>query len=258
MKTKDKNFIENLRDAWKKIRKPASYVIALAVFTLCIVPDKGFKFIAAAALGTIILSIIFEIHEKIVPQKQTIYEKGLAEATEDIEKFVKKYSGDKRNIHIQYIGMTMYNAWNTMETVFNSLKKGGIKNIHFEVAMLTPEWLELNKIRKGWTPDSAKNNSMRIKIFFDASQAHINELNWTESIHFYAHMPCLHGILINESVLICEDSRWENDEMKAGDHPMRLYQKDDAFGGDDKIKVFVGWFNYCKSKSQALIQWPSV
>ena len=146
-------------------------------------------------------------------------------------------------LDIKYIGMTMFNAWNTLLSVLDNLRTTDTNNISLSVAMLAPDWLRDNRIRDSWTPAQAASLAQQISTYVN-NHADLVGKGWNVTVRHYAHMPCLHGALLNNKYLLWGLCRWDKREMYAGDRSYELCSASED-GGRDRIQVFLGWFEYC-------------
>lgn len=151
-------------------------------------------------------------------------------------------------LEIKYIGMTMFNAWNTLLSVLDNLRTTDTNNVSLRVAMLDPDWLRHNVVRKSWTPDQANGLAQQIASYL-TQHPHLKDRGWSVAVRHYAHMPCLHGTLLNDKYLFWGLCRWQKQEMYAGDRSYDLsFSSEDR--GRDRVDVFRGWFDHCYAMSR--------
>jgi hypothetical protein len=72
----------------------------------------------------------------------------------------------------------------------------------------------------------------------------MSEKGYTVEVRRYAHMPCVHGLLLNERYVIMDNCSWENGVMYAGTKWYELFDATDIYGRS-RISLFKGWFDYC-------------
>jgi hypothetical protein len=255
-------FGRTVRSAYKKLRKPAVFLMVGIVILgniwpklLPVGPERQ-RDVQLAVLGfalVIILQLLFEIHawtDQSVSKPQR-FPGGMQDARESIKDCLRKVLKHEDEIQIQWIGMTMYNVWaNNLEDVLKQLESEiGNRNVTFKVAMSDGKWLDANKINSRWTSQQAQEYEDRILEYGERR-------GWVFEVSRYAHMPMLHGGLINNKYLFLGISRWEEavpkdqskprpkDQLKAGDRLYELYRLEDGEEASDKIKVFRDWFNF--------------
>ena len=180
------------------------------------------------------------------PVRQDTFQ-DITEARTKIREVSRAALEHGESVHIKYIGMTMFNAWEQLKWVFEKLKQDceledlANQEVKFEVAMMCPEWLEREKIRDTWTGDQAIRFKNEIKDYFDEAPE-----RWCGTVALYEHMPCIHGALVNENHLFWGVSRWEQKGMHAGDKHFD-YITGSTRLGKDTIAVFQSWFDRCFS-----------
>lgn len=236
-----------LRHAYNKVREPVGYVLVALAVIGSLSSNSKLQIGALGILCGIILRLLFEIHSKVDSARQpTRRFKSLADARSELEDCLRDSLKQNGFIHIQWMGMTMFNVWNTMESVFDWLaEEVHARQVRFDVAMLDSSWLDENKINASWTGASANINADKIELYTKGEPERLKGLEWIFEVHRYAHMPMLHGGLINGKYLFVGVCRWEGRTLKAGDRPFEIHSFKDGDEALDKIKVFENWFNLC-------------
>lgn len=169
------------------------------------------------------------------------------------------YAAAGEAIRIDWLGMTMFNVWNTLPGFLHDLaqSKSKPKSVALRVAMLSHDWLAQHRINSDWKPQSADERYASINKFFD-NLRNDGETNWTVEIERYSHMPAVHGGLINDKCLLLGLCQWDrHDDLKAGDMPYELFTLNDCNRGKDRIDLFKGWFQMCWKSAQnpAAFRW---
>jgi hypothetical protein len=236
-----------IKQAYTKIREPIGYVLVGLALIGSLSSNSKLQFGALGILCGIILRLLFEIHGKADSASQpTKRVKSLADARSELEICLRESLKQNGFIRIQWMGMTMFNVWNTMESMFDWLAEDiRARQVRFEVAMLDSSWLDQHKINASWTGASADINADKIQLYTKGDPEKLQGLDWVFEVHRYAHMPTLHGGLINGKYLLMGVCRWEGRTLKAGDRPFEIYSFKDGDEALDKIKVFENWFNLC-------------
>lgn len=236
-----------IKQAYNKVREPVGYVLVGLAVIGSLSSNSKLQYGALAILCGIILRLLFEIHGKQDSASQpTTRVNSLADARSELETCLRESLKQNGFIRIQWMGMTMFNVWNTMESVFDWLAQNlHAPQVRFEVAMLDSSWLDQHKINASWTGASADINADKIQLYTKGDPEKLQGLDWVFEVHRYAHMPMLHGGLINGKYLLMGVCRWEGRTLKAGDRPFEIYSFKDGDEALDKIKVFENWFNLC-------------
>jgi hypothetical protein len=127
---------------------------------------------------------------------------SLADARDEMKTCLRAASEHDGFIRIQWLGATMFNVWNTMEKVLDWLATDlRAPRVRFEVAMLDSHWLDQNPINRAWTGSSADVIAQKILLHTKRDPDKFQGLDWVFEIHRYAHVPIVHGELINGKYL---------------------------------------------------------
>jgi hypothetical protein len=162
-------------------------------------------------------------------------------------------------VAFDWLGMTMYNVWNTIPTILTKLGQRNPKAVTMRVAMLSHEWLINNRINTSWKAESADHHCAAIEGFFDEQRSDGKD-NWAVEIRRYSHMPAVHGGMINDRWLLLGTCQWDhNNNLWAGDKPYELYTRNDFNHGVDRIAIFRGWFEMCwrSAADPSLLRWKT-
>jgi hypothetical protein len=87
----------------------------------------------------------------------------------------------------------------------------------------------------------------------------MRDLNWSVKVTTYRSVPQLWGVCINDTTLFLGTSFWDQVEeeengkvvryeMHGRSNPMELIKSDDGRFGQQRIREFIGWFEYYKNK----------
>ena len=195
----------------------------------------------------------FEAHEIGFPNPFRQQDQGrsfqnLVDATPKLLELCRECIAVDGKIELKHIGMTMFNAWGPLLAILDNLRTGGASNVSLSVAMLGSQWLRTNRIRSTWTPEQADNFAQQISAYVESHQG-LASNGWEIAVRRYAHMPCLHGVLLNDRYLLSGLSRWEGGEMFAGDRSFDLPSVEED-RGRDRGAIFRGWFDYCFRTTQ--------
>ena len=236
-----------IRTAYLRTREPVGYLLVVLALIGGLFSNTKLQAGALAILLGVVLRLLFEIHSRNESSAAPISRvKSVADARSAMEECLKAGLKVDGFIRIQWIGMTMFNVWNTMEAVFDWLaEEVRASRVRFEVAMLDSNWLDQNRINPAWTGASAEIIAEKIRLYTQGSPEKLQGLDWVFEVHRYAHMPAIHGGLINGKYLFMGICRWEGRTLKAGDRPYDVYTFKDGDDALDKIKVFDNWFNLC-------------
>ena len=256
----NKSFIDRLKEAYEKAKKPLAFILAISI--ICVEILSKFSFIPPdikhaieltliATFAGIIMEVLFRIYEKVVSDKGHLKVIKPNDLYDEILNLVK--TGKK--VNIQCIGVAGRYGWYSV--LSRLLDKSNDDSLHeankfeVEVALISPKYYEENK---------------KILERFDAVFPVVEDIKRTQAqlekqypnddhkkinLYFYDHLPNFVGFLINENYLFLNSCYWEeldnNDLMfRAGGTEYLIYDKNDEFGGAKFIERFSGWFNYIK------------
>lgn len=181
-----------------------------------------------------------ELTHAVRPQQRF---SNISEAKPKIMDCIREcYQTDNR-VEIKWIGMTMLNAGSTLIFGFNDLViEGVVRELHMNLAMLDGSWVDTYQINKAWNSKRVDTSRNNLQQFFATKQA--AGLNWHCAIRHYAHMPGIHGALINGKYLFLGMAQWLDGDMHAGERQYSFYT-DQSADDREKIRVFEGWFDVC-------------
>ncbi len=196
-------------------------------------------------------------HHEASQSKPARFEK-VAAAEDAMVEFMVSQAEKGLGIELDWLGMTLYNVWNTLPSVLSKVASRRPRYLHLRVAMLSASWLSENRINSSWTARSANQQCAAIERFFEDLRKG-DYPSWKVRIRRYSHMPAVHGGLINGRLLVSGVCRWDHGDLKAGDRPYEIFRDGDANFGSDRIDVFKGWFDACwrSAKTPSLLKWKN-
>jgi hypothetical protein len=232
-------------NAYKLVREPVCYILVIASLVASVLQNQKMLLSSLAILLGIVVRILFEVHEHTEPEVSGGGRfRSLADARDKIEACLRSAQEQDGFIRVQWMGMTMYNVWNTMEAIFDSIPEKQRATLSFEVAMLDSAWLDSHDINATWKGPGANDIASKILNYRERNQQKLAGQNWDFKIHRYSHMPALHGGLINEKYLFMGIARWEDKNLKAGDRTFYFYSVHDSDEAREQIELFKNWFHY--------------
>lgn len=134
-----------LFEQYQRIRKPMIAIVLGMAIIGRLIPHPDFQYAALSLLAAFLLQLLFEIHAKIdTPRTQPPRFDNVGAATDEMKRClregIKHGNGD---VHIQWIGMTMFNAWNALSLILDWLDEDlHVPIVKVEIAMLDDQWLE--------------------------------------------------------------------------------------------------------------------
>jgi hypothetical protein len=235
--------------AYKVLREPVCYLLVVTTLIASILQDQKILLTSLAILLGILVRILFEVHAHTERQGGVpIRYKNISDARDKIEACLRAAQKQDGFIRIQWLGMTMFNVWSTMEGIFDSIADERCCNLFFEVAMLDAAWLKAHRINANWTGTSADLIASKIQNYSVINHQRLAGQHWDFQIHRYSHMPAVHGGLINERYLFLGLARWEEQTMKAGDRTYYYFAARDGEEAGELIGVFKNWFHFSYNK----------
>jgi hypothetical protein len=149
-------------------------------------------------------------------------------------------------VYVRWLGMSMFNAWSTLVAILEKvLPQSSARQVHIQVAMLSSGWQDFSSINETWARQS---DAVRRQILDFATRPYMVQKGYTVEVGLYAHMPCMHGLLLNERYAFLGNCSWEHGVMYAGTKWYEFFSGDDPAGdlyGRSRILLFKGWFDYC-------------
>jgi hypothetical protein len=164
------------------------------------------------------------------------------DAAKEIEGRLRDSLQSQEVVYIRWLGMSMFNAWNVLSDKLEKVLPGSTASkVFVQIAMLDSKWKGFRSINPVWAKQ-AETIYRNIKSF--QGRDFMNRKDYTIQVRRYAHMPCVHGVLINEQYLFMGNCSWENGIMYAGTKWYEFFDTGDPYG-QSRISLFRGWFNYC-------------
>jgi hypothetical protein len=251
-------FFAQLFKIWQKSEKT---IAAILIVLVAVGEHLNVALVRESALGALSLMVIYTLFDLTRDRKQlenTMRSitanveqlaqiirprkrfKDIGEARPAILECMKECHRTDQFLEVKWIGMTMWNVFSVLTAVFNQLADERMENVSFKVAMLEGPWLDQNRINGAWDLGRAASSSKNMRMYFEEK----SHLKWDCAVHTYAHMPCIHGGLINGRVLFLGISQWEKGNLHAGERDYALYTNLTEEDGK-KIGIFEGWFHVC-------------
>jgi hypothetical protein len=253
--------VQRLLELWKKSEEYVAYALLVLIgigehLNVPIVRDS-----AISALAVIILMEFFDIAKdrkrftdvltSVATGVETLGHairsrkrfSNINEAVPSILNCIRECNSADKHIEIKWIGMTMWNAGAALTFAFNELaKEGAVRELILNLAMVDGEWLDVNPINAAWDSRRVKASELNLQQAFAKRKA--GGFNWDCKINSYAHMPGIHGGLINGKYLFLGMAQWLDGDMHAGEQQYSFYTNRSA-DDREKIKIFEGWFDVC-------------
>jgi hypothetical protein len=246
----------NLFRNYSEFRKILVYILFLISVILSIIPGPIAQLIQIAAiilLGWFILQIFFEIlNPPTVLERPRQYD-NFYNAWPDIKDYLMNTLKKSSPFTICWLDSSLEHASVLISDVLKPILLDSSKNpLKIELAMLDPNWAEIDKINPSWA-SLAKSNYESLKVFLDVYQEEIRKHEWSIDLLLYRFLPNIQGILINFEHLFISSCTWRNGQMNH-DNFYELYHFNDNFAGKEKIDQFRSWFEHCQKENQNLAQ----
>ena len=110
------------------------------------------------------MDVLFKKTGQLLDALEAVHTKPMwfetvAKAEEEMVRCLKECVDQKERILIQWLGMTMYNVWNTLPRVLDELAAMHPANVELQVAMLSKEWSAQNRITMHGHPQVQKKHA---------------------------------------------------------------------------------------------------
>jgi len=233
--------------AWSRSRRWFAAGAVVAGLASPFLPQR-WGYVSLTILLGIIVQTLFTIEKESRESSARRRQRTVRNVVES-EKLMDGFLAECLELHqpieIYWIGMTMYNAWNSVVNVLDRLAERSARDVNIHVAMLTADWLEANPINPEWDRTQAEGMARKINLYLSTNAAKLADLNWELHLHKYEHMPILHGGLINDRYLLFAVSRWDDGCLRAGVRSYEVHRYDDGPYALDRIAVYKDWFAFC-------------
>ena len=257
MANQKESLIQRLIEGYEKAKKPIAYIIMILAVTVEALPEEllpeSVRGITQTGvllmLALILMEILFEIYEKVVKERSRV---NIVNSNEIFTKIYNIVKNEKK-VKIQYIGLAGRHGWqNVIEKMLNENTKESIINkvkFDIQIALLDPKVCEAEKeIYERFDMVGSISNQIKRKA---QSLTEVINNDSKLTLYHYGYMPNMMGFLINENYLFLTNCYWETQRgelaLRAGGTDYFIYDKNDAFGGQEFISRFSGWFQYIES-----------
>lgn len=250
--------LQRLSDLFDRVRPWAIAILVLLGFLTPLFPAE-YRYIPLTGLLGVIAHALQEVLSRI-PTKAKVVD-NISEAKPFIYDFldrfqnrlsyrIRNFSGKKLIrkedlIHIQWIGITMSQAWVTLEEVLNKLADKKLKNVKVEITLVSAQWLESNSINPEMTPKLADVMAENIERYLQDKK---QDLGWEYGLYRYAHMPMIHGGLLCSQYLFLGLSQWDQKRLKAGFKSYEIHECALGSYAENRIEVFQQWFAFLSTE----------
>lgn len=257
-------FMERLKQAYEKGKKPFAYIIIFVIFTLEVLSNLAIidadlaskiEQTLVVALSIMMLEILFQIYEKVVAKKTSLKRIGPNALYDEILPLIK----NSKNVDIKYIGAAGRHGWTpVLAKLLDKSTADSLHDVHsfrVKMALISPKFYEQHKaqLTKIDALMPIVNDIKRVKE--QLSLQYPDDENRQFDLCFYHYMPNFIGFLINDNYLFLNVCFWQdadNDNLifRGGGTDYLVYDMNDEFGGAGYIERFNGWFNYIEQSNR--------
>jgi hypothetical protein len=164
------------------------------------------------------------------------------DAAKEIEGRLRECLHSEEKVYIRWLGLSMFNAWTVLSDKLEKvLPESPASEVVIQIAMLHGKWKDFRSINQVWA-EQADTVCRNIEAF--QGRSFMKQKNYKVEVKRYAHMPCIHGLLINEQYLFMGNCSWENGIMYAGTKWYEFFDSGSPYG-QSRISLFKGWFDRC-------------
>lgn len=150
----------------------------------------------------------------------------------------------ENNVHIKWLGSSMWNATPLIEDDIIPLCKSSQRKLFLEITMLSATWANIDKYNKSWKSQLKRYASHTDEIFTNNPDV-VQQL----FIYTYKQVPHLTGGLINGKHLFVAYCEWdEAGEYHVGIHQRYCYYKIGDKNWERKLTDFNKWFEHLKEE----------
>ncbi len=236
-----------MKTAYYRMRQPMAYLLVVVAVGLNWLPVPGLQVAALTALALILMQLLFEVHDaaSAIPSPRSFLDFFAAQPL--MREYIQRSLDRNAQVSIKGLGVTMQHAWPLLETMLLPvLDNGRVRNVHVELAVLDPEWPDLNRLNASWKT-RIQGNVDSISLAQSILSTRLKDKSWRLELYKYRHMPNWHGFMIDEQYLFMGTCVWRDGVLTGGENRYELFEVSDQFGGTERIRQFNIWFEYCKN-----------
>jgi hypothetical protein len=261
------NLLVTIRDSIAKIRPYIAVVFIVAFSIAPLISSPTYKSTVSVSLGLVLLYLFFDIYKELDTRLKGIETslkepnppsfKNYTKVLPIIEATITEKLKENQDVDIKIIAVSAQYTWKLLidETIPKLLKYGN-KNpkIAIKLLIVKPEYL------RSWGQRKLEIEGNNIKefspFFIENNKKYFEEGRIKLEIYEYDNIPQWHGILINNETLFMGRCKWkleqERKELEVGQREYRVYKLLDRFRGDERIELFINWFDAYKFRASKI------
>jgi hypothetical protein len=230
---------------YESLRKPLIVILVFLAFVaryLNIPITKDGAMLAAALL---LINMLFEIHDLLLKDKAPTRFTRFHGAAIHFRKQVEQRATPRKVLSLKWLGMSMEYGCPFLDDMLSNLKRHHRRvRIELTVVMIDPEWPILKELNDTWpskAQSSVKSMASLLKRIGTDSPHDI-----TVELYFYRHVPNWHGFVINDRFVYLSTCSWQEGRLLGGEVTYELIDAQADNIAAERVKHFLGWFDYCK------------
>jgi hypothetical protein len=219
--------------------------IAYALVAFALAPQflplpAGVSYSALSVLGFVGVSVLFDVEARLQVAESAnrfsqFYEVAAAMRSAALSR------ADRSGLHLQAVGMSMGHAWTFLAALLDEIAADPhVRDVKVDVAMLDPEWDQLEAINPHWAA-RCRPNRQAMETYSNTKMADQATRNWALQIHTYRHMPNWHGICLDGEILFLSTCSWRDGNLVGGENEYERFERGRGDRSARAFELFESW-----------------
>ncbi|MEZ6139488.1 MAG: hypothetical protein R3B84_02850 [Zavarzinella sp.] len=166
---------------------------------------------------------------------------------EDMQNVLSKLIGEGNKITIKIMAVSSKFSGPFIQRAISDLLENNRKvDVEVDIVLTTPN--KLGELQLDDWQRSSTHSIQEICVFMAKHKQKMSEIGIFMKLAEYDNLPHWHGVLFNDRILFMGRTEWFSDgddgrwQLRVGEVEYRRFEKDDSYGGKERIDRFVLWF----------------
>jgi hypothetical protein len=236
-----------LKAYYARAQKPLAFVLVALILLGEVIPNTALQLSAAIVLATLVLQVLFDIHD-VIRERTTRWYQTFQEALPIIAQEVRHRLRSHRRSRIQWIGITLETAWPTAQDLLVEVLSGTRdRQLQVELAILDPDSISNRSVRK-----RGRATISSIEDFLDEHHSELDTRKCVVALYKYSHRPTWHGVLVDDDLLYYSPSFPSQFRLAHPQGGVEIVRASDGPESADRIRHFTAWFIEIKTSGPAI------
>jgi hypothetical protein len=192
-----------IKRQYERSRKPLAFAMVALILVAGILPSKDVQLAASVALLTIILTVLFEIHDKLQASSQKWFA-SFADAAPKITGEIRRRLERRRPVRVRWVGVTMEAGWPLIQNLLIDAIASN-RALSVELGVVDPVSIQSVAVQI-----RIRSTISSIEEFIANHDERLVASKCSLAIYPYGHRPTWHALLIDDDTLFYSPSLPQN------------------------------------------------